>query len=82
LSIFNKLSDSARGEIEQNFKLNTNQELLTLLDQCKYYFESARYPFEKIGGSYGISSIRTLAYGLLEAVQAYGIEQQGRYDEQ
>ena len=59
--------------IQEEFMSSTQEALLPLLEKCRDYFIKGRYPYEQIGGSYGLSDVRNLADGLLKAVRAYGI---------
>ena len=75
LKIFNDLSTAVQTEIQKEFSKATQEPLLPLLEKCRDYFIRGRYPYEQIGGSYGLSDVRNLAGGLLKAVRAYGIAQ-------
>lgn len=71
-SIFQKLKQETRDEIQAEFLSLADVDLIPLLEKCANYFVDGRYAFEKIGGSYAISDLRTLAMGLLEAVRVWG----------
>ena len=70
--VFASLQPPTQGAIESEFLAATGEVLAPLLARCADYFEDARYAHEKIGGSYDLSGIRTLAKGLLDAVMAFG----------
>ncbi|SEG14741.1 hypothetical protein SAMN06264348_102215 [Oceanospirillum linum] len=71
-SIFTKLKLETQEGIKSEFESATGENLIPLLEECSRYFEDGRYSFEKIGGSYSLSGVRTLAKGLLDAVMAFG----------
>lgn len=71
-SIFAKLKQETQEGIKSEFESSTGEDLILLLEECSKYFEDGRYSFEKIGGSYSLSGVRTLAKGLLDAVMAFG----------
>lgn len=73
VKIFEGLSMPVQQAIQEEFMSSTQEALLPLLEKCRDYFIKGRYPYEKIGGSYGLSDVRNLADGLLKAVRAYGI---------
>lgn len=71
-SIFQKLKQETRDEIEAEFLRLAEVDLIPLLRKFSTYFVDVRYSFEKTGGSYAISDLRILAHGLLEAVRVWG----------
>lgn len=70
--VFASLQPSTQVAIESEFLAATGEVLAPLLATCADYFEVARYAYEKIGGSYDLTGVRTLAKGLLDAVKAFG----------
>ena len=70
--VFSSLQPLTQSAIQTEFLALTGEELAPLLDRCSGYFIDARYAYERIGGSYDLSGIRTLAKGLLDAVHAFG----------
>ncbi len=73
--IFEKLEQETQRVIKLEFVSSTNQQLIPLLRECANYFENCRYSFEKKASGYNLTSVRTLAKGLLDAVRAFGISQ-------
>lgn len=70
--VFLSLQPLTQTAIQTEFLAVSGEELAPLLDRCSDYFIDARYAYERIGGNYDLSAIRTLAKGLLDAVRAFG----------
>lgn len=70
--VFLSLQPPTRTAIQTEFLAVSGEELAPLLERCSDYFIDARYAYERSGGSYDLSGIRTLAKGLLDAVRNFG----------
>lgn len=69
-TMFAKLAQARQVEIERRFLQHTSQELKPLLAECANYFEDVRYWYEgKVPPRFNLGGVRTLAQGLLQAVQ-------------
>lgn len=67
--LFKNLPPPIQSSIAASFLSSEEEDIIPLLEMCSNYFEEARYPLEKIGGSYDLSGVRNLARGLLQAVR-------------
>ena len=75
--VFAGLPSPIQVDLEAEFKVDTRENLQPLLNRCDNYFVIARYAHEKIGGSYDLSGLRTLAQGVLKATRNLGLKSEG-----
>jgi len=70
VELFDKLSPSTQNDIESTFNSFTGKDLKALLNTCEDYFVQARYPYRASSpNNYQLSSVETLAKGLLHSVK-------------
>lgn len=71
--VFAALQPITQADLAGRFDAITGEELRPLLSRCSSYFTDARYSFETKALSFGLTDVRTLASGLLQAVREFGL---------